>query len=88
MLTIISLRPIPPPASQRLEERSSIGEPVPLRLDASDQRLLICLLSTEKREVIYSAKLLLLQRDIKRSPGSPFGGNCRFQAFRVELQGI
>src|SRR5215469_18970580 len=56
---------IPPAAAQRLKQRCGIGKTAGLRLDAGDQRLLICLLRRQQTEVLDLTQFQLASRNIQ-----------------------
>src|SRR5947209_3409333 len=70
------LRPVPPAAPKRLEQRRGVGEPVRLRLHQAQPRLAISLIGVQDSEIAGIAVLVLKPGKIETRLGR-IGGCCR-----------
>src|SRR5438270_6837138 len=78
--------PVPPAATQRLEQRRGIGEPVRLRLNQAKSRLLVCLVRIKHRKIGSVAVLILEPREVETRLGGFCRGSRGLKGLRIVLQ--
>src|SRR5262249_10772512 len=88
LVRTLPARTIPPPGTERLEQRDRVRQPERLGLHASEQRLPIRLLSAEHRQIVDGSELLGRQSQIQADLRGLLGRDGRLECLSIRLERI